>query len=250
MTSRFAASSLLGQVSRVLFVHAHPDDETLSTGCVIAALTSDGVECDVVTATRGERGEVVAGPLSYLEGTPELRAYREGELAGALEALDVARHGFLGVAPALAPGAQPRHYSDSGMEWIRPGLAGPASDAAPESFSRAERADELADLVAWLQDRRPDLVVSYDAGGGYGHPDHVRAHEVARAAARAVDLPFAEVRHDPGDGVEWFELPDTLPTVQAALRCHATQLTVHGVEVVHSGGQREPIVTSIGLAKA
>lgn len=248
---------ILDGVQRILFCHAHPDDETLATGALIAHLVSRGIACDLVTATRGEMGEVVDGPLSHLAGTPELEEHRIGELAGALRELGVERHAFLGTAPARAAGLTTRLYRDSGMEWIRPGLAGPADATDERSFTFAAPEECTADLVALIERWQPDLVVSYDANGGYGHPDHVRMHEVARDAAGQAGLAFAEVRHAPDATaaepveVEWFELPETLPIVAAALRHHATQLTVqpNGTEVVHSGGQREGIVTAVGLAR-
>lgn len=238
----------LDHVRRICFVHAHPDDETLSTGALIAHLVRVGVECDVITCSRGELGEVVPGPLSFLEGTPNLESVRREELTGALEELGVRGRCYLGTPPARAEGLEPRAYRDSGMRWIKEGLAGPADESDERSLSAGDLADEVADLLAWLEFRRPSLVASYDTGGGYGHPDHVRAHELARAAASEAGLPFAEIRHHAEPGVEWFDLPDMLPVVQSALRCHATQLTVHGDEVVHSGGQHDPIRTSVGIA--
>lgn len=242
---------ILDGVRRVLFCHAHPDDETLSTGALIGHLVDHGVACDVVTATRGEMGEVVPGPLSHLAGTDELHAHREGELAGALAVLGVENHAFLGTSPARAQGLEPRTYRDSGMQWIREGLAGPADTTDQRAFSVASIDDELADLLALVAAWQPDLLVSYDANGGYGHPDHVRMHHLARAAASAAGVGFAEVRHEPGEGVEWFELDVQLPRVAGALRHHATQLTVQpdGAHVVHSGGQHEAIVTRVGLAR-
>ncbi|MEL4504721.1 glycosyltransferase [Luteococcus sp. H138] len=245
-----ADRSILQGVTRVLFCHAHPDDETLATGALIAHLTGRGIACDLVTATRGEMGEVVPGPLSHLAGTPQLEAHREGELTGALRELGIQRHVWLGTEPARADALPTRIYRDSGMEWIRPGLAGSADATDERSFTFADIDDAVADLASAINAWRPDLVVSYDAEGGYGHPDHVRMHEVAGRAARQLGVPFAEIRHQPGPSVEWFELPETLPVVAKALRQHATQLTVqpNGTEVVHSGGQRDPIVTAVGLA--
>ena len=244
-------ASILDGVTRILFAHAHPDYETLATGAVIAHCVSRGITCDVLTATRGEMGEVVPGPLSHLAGTPALEEHRAGELAGALEALGVTRHAFLGTAPARAAGLDTRVYRDSGMEWIRPGLAGPADASDERSLTFAPLADVAADLAALITAWQPDLVVTYDAGGGYGHPDHVRVFEATREVCRATGVPMAEVRNERGEGVEWFDLSSELPVVAEALRHHATQLTVqpNGTDVVHSGGQREAIVTSVGLSR-
>ena len=102
----------------VLFVHAHPDDETLATGGLIAELAARGVRVAVLTAMRGEQGEVVEGPLSALTGTPELTAHREGEVAAACATLGVRHHAFLGSPDARAAGRPPRRYTDSGMAWL------------------------------------------------------------------------------------------------------------------------------------
>jgi len=239
--------SLFDTCSRVLFVHAHPDDETISTGALIAELVARGIRVALLTATRGERGEVVPGPLSALEGTIALSAERELELVRAARALGIADRFWLGLAPARRASLPSRHYLDSGMTWIRPGLAGPATDVEDEALVRApfaEMTDDIRALIAYL---RPSLVISYDHGGGYGHPDHVRVHEATLAAAQSTNTPFAEIVHDSDAAAEWFELDQHRGTVIAALRHHASQLTVDGRDLVHSGGQREAITTAVGL---
>ena len=242
---------MLKNVSRVLLCHAHPDDETLATGALICELVAQGIACDLVTATRGEKGDVVAGPLSYLAGSAALQKHREQELAGALSVLGIEKHCWLGEKPARRSGSIQRRYLDSGMEWIRTGLAGPASDVSADSFTSAPLEEAIADVVAAIAAWSPDLVISYADDGGYGHPDHVRMHQIARAAAAYSKVDFAEIRHQNGNGVLWYDLPQHQEQVAKALRCHATQLTVQpaGDEVVHSGGQREEIVTSVGLAR-
>ena len=239
--------SLLDDQRSVLFVHAHPDDETISTGALIAECVARGSRVFLLTCSRGERGEVVAGPLTALAGTIELAREREHELDRATGILGVHSKFWLGEPPARAAGLSPRRYRDSGMIWIRPGLAGPADDAAADALSVAPLAEVAGDIAALILRLRPALVVSYDDGGGYGHPDHVRAHEAALAASRSTGTPFAEVLETPTDGAEWFDLPHRLAAVTDALRAHASQLTVHGTDIVHSGGQREAIVTAAGL---
>lgn len=239
--------SILDARPSVLFVHAHPDDETISTGALIAELVTRGTTVSLLTATRGERGEVVRGPLSALAGTDALTRERERELQRAADTLGIARRFWLGDPPARADSLAPRRYRDSGMTWIRPGLAGPAEDTDDDALVRTALGEVTDDVAALIAHLRPTLVISYDNGGGYGHPDHVRMHEAALAAARAHGTPFAEIVHTPGPGTEWFELDAHIITVTAALRCHASQLTVHGPDIVHSGGQREPITTSVGL---
>lgn len=242
-------TGVLTDVRSVLLVHAHPDDETLSTGALTLELVARGIVVRLVTATRGERGGVVPGPLSALAGTEELTVVRSGELDAAARALGIARRFWLGEPPALAPGAPPRRYLDSGMEWIAPGLAGPARDVDPRAFTSVPLEQPVADLTALLGRLRPDLVISYDDGGGYGHPDHVRAYQVSRAACRAAGVPFRQVVTRPGPGAHWFTLEQHLPALTAALRCYPSQLTVDGTDVVHCGGQREAIVTSVGLRR-
>lgn len=86
------------------------------------------------------------------------------------------------------------------------------------------RAEEVADAVAYLRHCGADLVVSYDDDGGYGHPDHVRMHDVAKAAADELGLPFAALTTDRDKATRWFDLTGYLPRVASALRNHRTQL--------------------------
>ncbi|QAY70319.1 PIG-L family deacetylase [Xylanimonas protaetiae] len=173
----------------VLAVHAHPDDETLSTGALLATAVAAGLPALVVTCTRGERGEVLALPgtasegLAGLEGDgPALAAHREHELAAALVALGGVRHVFLDQVP---PGGG--RFEDSGMVWLAPGVAGP-DPAVPAGFAVVPLDDAAGRLARVIREARPTVVATYEAGGGYGHPDHVRAHQVA---ARAVALAAA-----------------------------------------------------------
>ncbi|WP_369369523.1 PIG-L family deacetylase [Promicromonospora sp. Populi] len=213
----------------LLAVHAHPDDETLSTGALIASFAAAGRPVYVVTCTRGERGEVLALPgttserRAGLEGDgPALGAYRETELAAALERLARAgagdtdrpasagtiEHTFLDTLPLSAAqvagvthgsdaagtdaagsdAAGEVRYEDSGMAWVAPGVAGPAPDAPPTAFARVSLEESAARLAVLVRARRPAVVATYEPGGGYGHPDHVRAHEVTvRALQLAAD---------------------------------------------------------------
>jgi N-acetyl-1-D-myo-inositol-2-amino-2-deoxy-alpha-D-glucopyranoside deacetylase len=242
--------SLLDAAGSVLLVHAHPDDETLSTGALIAELAARGISVWLVTATRGERGEIVPGSAAGLPGAGPLSRLREAELDGAARALGIARRCWLGQPPACAAGTDPHRYLDSGMRWIRPGLAGPATDVDPRGFAAAPLDEIVADLHAVLGTVAPDLVISYGPDGGYGHPDHVRAHEAARTACHQLGLRFAEIVPEPRSDAEWFDLDAHLGAVTAALHQHASQLTVDGADVVHAGGQREAIRTSVGLRPA
>lgn len=236
------------QASVVLFAHAHPDDETISTGALMRELVDRGTRVVLLTASRGERGEIVpAVRQSIGDDEDALTAARERELEQALTVLGVSDSYLLGMPPARAAGKAPRRYLDSGMRWVRPGLAGPADDVPPDALSVADLDEVAADVRALIDAVGPGLVVSYDDNGGYGHPDHHRIREAAMAAAADAAVPFAELAAAPAGDVEWFDLPRHLPTVQEALRSHASQLTVDGTHIIHSGGQREPIVTSVGL---
>lgn len=241
--------------SRVVFLHAHPDDETLATGVLLAALVDDGHAVAVVTATRGELGDVVPGPLARLAGTPALVEHRVGELAGALAELGVRDHCFLGTPPARAAGLAPRRYTDSGMRWLDEDetVAGPGGQAGPDSLALADAGEAAADLAAFLGSFGADVLVSYDELGGYGHPDHVACHHVAVAAAALAGVPLVEVVSEPRtsvEGAQAFVLERYLPRVRDALAHHASQLRVDGDEVVHVGGQRQPILTTVRLSRA
>lgn len=166
----------------LLAVHAHPDDETLATGALLATWAAAGLPVTVVTCTRGEQGEVIPAALRHLEGDgPALAAHRERELAGALTALGVTDHVFLDrVAVPGAPAG--RRFVDSGMAWVAAGRATNADDVPEDAFVRVGLEDAAARLAQVLRARRPAVVVGYEPGGGYGHPDHVRAHEVLHRA--------------------------------------------------------------------
>ena len=248
MTS--AAGALLdGPLARVLFLHAHPDDETLSTGGLIATLAASGVECLVVTCTRGERGEVIPGVLPPDAGIDELVGLRHLELAGACTDLGVTRHAYLGTPPALAPGRSPRVYRDSGMRWVTPTLAGPSLDAGPETLTGAPLVDAVADCAAVIAAWTPDVVVSYDQGGGYGHPDHVRTAAIALAASRESGVPLVQVVTGAPEDAVWVDVSGALDRVRRALGRYASQLSVHDDHVVHVGGQHQPIDTRVGLRR-
>lgn len=229
---------------RVLLAHAHPDDESISTGALALVLADRGVDVGVLTATRGERGEQVPGSLPPGVGIDEHRAR---ELALAVERLGVRRHAYLGTPPAAA--GEPRRYRDSGMVWVREGLAGPAGDAGADAFSRAPLADITTDLTALLAAWRPRVLVTYDADGGYGHPDHVRLHEVAKVVCRGAGVRLVAVTTDRARAQEWYERPDLLPRLRRVLDAHRTQVTVEGDRLVHVGGQEQPIETWFGLLK-
>nr|WP_228046975.1 N-acetyl-1-D-myo-inositol-2-amino-2-deoxy-alpha-D-glucopyranoside deacetylase [Saccharopolyspora sp. HNM0983] len=237
---------------RLLLVHAHPDDETLWTGGTIARYAARGVQVIVVTCTLGEEGEVIPESLRGLaaDRADQLGGYRVGELRSACAALHVTDHRFLGGIGC---------WRDSGMLWAEPGRATALPDAHPRAFAVGDRAAQTAALTDVLREFRPQVVVSYAADGGYGHPDHVRAHEVTVAAAADVpdvqrvfysvpsrgaitaglgalrgapDLPFhlpephelAGVDDASVDAV--LDVTEHLPAKMSALRAHGTQVQV------------------------
>ena len=237
---------MLGDATRILFVHAHPDDETLATGALIARLARDGRACFVLTATRGEQGAVRPGPLSALVGTPELPLRRIGELARACEVLGVAGHAFLGDPPASG-----RRYADSGMAWVDHAarIAGPGSQAGPDALTSADPEAVASDIVAHAREIGAEALVTYDPQGGYFHPDHMFLHAPTRTAASELGVPFWEIVSEADGEGEWHDLADELPVVTDALGSYASQLTIDGADVLHAGGQREAIRTRIGLRR-
>jgi len=237
-------------VERVLFVHAHPDDESITTGGTIATLIAAGAAVTVLTCTRGELGEVIPDDLQHLVGSPEsLAAHRETELAGAMRALGVVDHRYLGDENARWVDLPPRRYLDSGMRWGASGAEALESLGAL-SLSAASMSSVTADIAAVIADVGPTAVVSYDESGGYGHPDHVRAHDAARRAAEVMGVDFYEVVTDAA-GTRPAGIHATAPVVvdvapvadrkREALAAHRSQLTLDGDTFALSNGVSQPI---------
>lgn len=155
---------------RLLFVHAHPDDETINNAATIARYTAAGAQVTVVTCTLGEEGEIIGDRWAHLavDHADQLGGYRIGELTAALSHLGVSAPRFLGGAG---------RWRDSGMAGSPPRRQQRFIDADVDMAVA-----ELADVIAEL---RPHVVVTYDPNGGYGHPDHIQAHRVTTAAVTA-----------------------------------------------------------------
>jgi N-acetyl-1-D-myo-inositol-2-amino-2-deoxy-alpha-D-glucopyranoside deacetylase len=251
---------LLDNPRRLLLVHAHPDDETIGNGVTMARYAATGAQITLVTCTLGEEGEVLVPELAHLAADRDdaLGEHRIGELATAMEALGVTDHRFLGG---------PGRYRDSGM-------MGLPTNERPDCFWQADLDEAAMMLVAVVREVRPQVLVTYDENGGYGHPDHIQAHRVAmRAAELAADpavpggepweipkvywnaMPDSVIRagirrlresgdattfkeFDPEDDIP-FAVPDDVVTTcvdgtayvdakMAAMRAHATQITVDG----------------------
>lgn len=237
------ATDWFGGAKTVLFVHAHPDDESIWTGGAIAALNSAGRDAAVLTLTRGEQGEAM--PLIEQDlptGTARFHALaevREGELAAALAALGVRHHAFLGQGPARAAGLSDRRYEDSGMQWGEDGVAAAADSVSSEALTRASVAEALADTLAFVDALGAEALVSYDEHGGYGHPDHIFAHRLARSVALAFELPFWEVRADEArlGGGEAYDVRPWRAESSAARSAHASQLVERDGVITLTGGQ-------------
>lgn len=154
---------------RMLLVHAHPDDETILTGATMARYVAAGAHVTLVTCTLGEEGEVLVPELAHLaaDRDDDLGRRRIEELAEAMHALGVTDHRFLGGAG---------RYRDSGM------MGTPANDHA-HCFWRADLLEAAIPLVDVIREVRPQVLITYDDFGGYGHPDHIQAHRVATYAA-------------------------------------------------------------------
>ncbi|MFB7475275.1 N-acetyl-1-D-myo-inositol-2-amino-2-deoxy-alpha-D-glucopyranoside deacetylase [Kitasatospora sp. NPDC056184] len=170
---------------RLLLVHAHPDDESINNGATMARYAAEGAHVTLVTCTLGEGGEVIPPELAHLTADRDdtLGAHRIGELTAAMTALGVGDVRFLGG---------PGRYRDSGMMGV------PDNDA-PGCFWRADVDEAAGRLAAVVREVRPQVLVTYDEHGGYGHPDHIQAH---RVAMRAHEL-AADPAYRPELGPAW-----------------------------------------------
>jgi len=160
---------------RLLLVHAHPDDETIGNGATMARYVSEGVQVTLVTCTRGEEGEVLVPALLHLGADQDdsLGAYRETELAAAMDVLGVTDHRYLG---------EPGELRDSGMAYDENKRAVARDTIRPDTFWATDLLVPANRLVAIVREVRPQVLVTYDEYGAYGHPDHIQAHRVATYA--------------------------------------------------------------------
>lgn len=238
------------EAMKPLILHAHPDDETLQTGTLLAWCAEHGIDAAVLTLTRGEEGSAIEGTLP--EGA-DIVTVRDSELKQALAALGTTTHGFLGTGLARANLEPDRSYRDSGMQWLETGLAGPADSTDERTLTAAPLDEAVADAVAYAQHIGATELISYDAFGSYGHPDHVRAHEIATEAARRTGLPLTEIASPlgPEDYLSFtsFDLSAYVGAMKEALGAYATQLQVDGDTVTHVGEQQHPINPTIQLRR-
>ena len=238
---------------RLLLVHAHPDDESIGTGATIARYAAEGAQVTLGTCTLGELGEVIPPDLAHRAGAGgRLGAHRMTELAAACAALGVRDHRFLGG---------PGRWRDSGMmglpETVRAVVVG-----------QADVGVAAAELARILREVRPQVLVSYDANGFYGHPDHIQAHRVARAALPLAARPASDQSRPwrvakfyatampqsvaAADGLPHW-VPDDQVTTEidgtahlaaktAALRAHRTQIAVDGDRFALADGRWQPVL--------
>jgi LmbE family N-acetylglucosaminyl deacetylase len=225
-------------MATVVFLHAHPDDECLTTGGTMARLAAEGHRVVLVTATDGALGEVPDGLLAEGE---TLAARRAREVEASAKALGVASVCLLG-------------YPDSGM-------VGTDGNAAPGAFCNVDVDEAAGRLAKLLEEEGADVLVAYDEHGGYGHPDHIQVHhvgiraadlagtpslyqatinrdEVLRFMAQAAELGLMSPDEEGAPTAEEMAtigLPESeittivdvggfIPTKLAAMRCHETQV--------------------------
>jgi N-acetyl-1-D-myo-inositol-2-amino-2-deoxy-alpha-D-glucopyranoside deacetylase len=216
---------------RILFVHAHPDDETISGGATMARYAAAGDHVTLVTCTLGEEGEIHLPELALLSAAEadQLGGYRYVELQRACAAMGLRDARILGGAG---------RYRDSGM-------MGTDANEHPRAFWNADLDEAAGYLLEVIREIRPQVVVTYDTFGSYGHPDHIQSHRVAMRAVELADragigpdkvywtaIPLSAVRagieafkqsaNNPFAGVEQAEdLPMAIPDERIAARIEA-----------------------------
>jgi N-acetyl-1-D-myo-inositol-2-amino-2-deoxy-alpha-D-glucopyranoside deacetylase len=238
---------------RLLLVHAHPDDESINNGATMAAYVARGAQVTLVTCTRGEEGEILVPELSHLASDKEdgLGAHREIELAAAMNELGVSDFRFLG-APV--------------KKWRDSGMIGTPQNKRPDVFWNSDLDEAARHLEKIILEIKPHVLITYDENGGYGHPDHIKAHQVAMRAAELArtsgweikkiywnTIPISVIEEGiaamKGTGVDFFGVekaedfpfaaPDHLVTTvfngdqfvakkMAAMKAHPTQIAVDG----------------------
>jgi N-acetyl-1-D-myo-inositol-2-amino-2-deoxy-alpha-D-glucopyranoside deacetylase len=209
---------------RLLIVHAHPDDESLFTGHIIADRIAAKSEVMVFTLTRGERGKVKLDELKPLEGNlGAMGSFRASELMQALNAFGNVQHAFAGT----------RAYLDSGMRispWGKPVKRRRLDELSLAAASTTIIADDIA---AKILEFKPDAVLTYNRRGGFGHPDHKMAHDATAMAIRQVSKQLGSrspqfwVIAEPRESFD-AEIGNAKTALikKAALEAHASQVAV------------------------
>jgi len=212
----------MSSARRLLLVHAHPDDESIGTGATMARYAAEGAHVTLVTCTLGELGEVIPPSLAYLADGDGARLgeYRIGELSAACAELGVTDHRFLGGAG----------------RWRDSGMMGTDGNDDPRCFWQADVDEAAVALLDVIREVRPQVLVTYDANGFYGHPDHIQAHRVAlraferagaeQAGAYGLAKFYATAAPDSAQVTTEIDATAYLGPKLAAMRAHATQITV------------------------
>jgi N-acetyl-1-D-myo-inositol-2-amino-2-deoxy-alpha-D-glucopyranoside deacetylase len=198
---------------RLLLVHAHPDDETINNGATMARYVAEGAQVTLLTCTLGEEGEILVPELTQLaaDQADQLGGYRIWELRSAMSALGVTDMRFLGG---------PGRYRDSGM-------MGTSANDRPRAFWRADLDEAVAHAVAVVREVRPQVLVTYDENGGYGHPDHIQAHRVAMGAVAAA----ADPGYRPDLGEPW-------SVAKVYWCCVPRSVLQHGIDALAAAGEK------------
>jgi N-acetyl-1-D-myo-inositol-2-amino-2-deoxy-alpha-D-glucopyranoside deacetylase len=165
---------------RILLVHAHPDDETINNGATMAKYAAGGAHVTLITCTRGEEGEVLVPGLSHLASSDQdkLGPHRESELALAMKELGITDFRFLG-SPSVK-------FRDSGMMGTEP-------NNRADVFWQADIDTAAKYLVEVIEEIKPQIMITYDEIGGYGHPDHIQAHRIAMRASEIADWKIQKI---------------------------------------------------------
>jgi N-acetyl-1-D-myo-inositol-2-amino-2-deoxy-alpha-D-glucopyranoside deacetylase len=223
---------------RLLLVHAHPDDESIGQGATMARYVTEGRGVTLVTCTAGEMGEILVPELAHLAADQEdkLGEHRRGEIADAMKELGVTDHRWLG-------GFQT--YRDSGMKWHEDGYAIAADNIHDNAFWHADLTQAADHLVTVIREVQPQVLVTYDPFGGYGHPDHIQAHRVAMYAAQLAAVP--SYRLDLGAPWEiakiyWGAMSET--RMRASLRALRAAGDTTSFEGMDPDGPLPPFVTA------
>ena len=165
MAETMPSGGFVSQPVTLLAVRPHPDDETTSTGGMLAYYSARSVRTGVVICTGGEEGEIRDPNLDPLGDRTRLGEIRTQEVKDACAILGVAELRMLG-------------FRDSGM-------AGTAANQRPEAFTNAERLEATGKLVRIIRELRPSVIVTEPPGGMYPHPDHIMCHEISVEAFQA-----------------------------------------------------------------
>ena len=221
---------------RILFVHAHPDDETINNGATMAKYVAQGRGVTVVTCTAGEMGEVLVPELEHLAFAKDggLGEHRKGEIANAMATLGVTDQRFLGGFG---------RFHDSDMAWHEDGHAVAAENVPDNAFWHADLLEAADPLIEIIRELRPQVLVTYNQFGGYGHPDHVQAHRVATYAAALAATPYRPELGEPHDIAKIYWCAMSENRMRDALREMRESGDTESFKGMEPDGEMGPFVT-------